>query len=55
MESILLYDNVQRTAFFAWRRGAQTGPFGIPLLESAPVSEKRVALNRCPGRQGYGD
>ena len=26
----------------------------IPLLESAPVSEKRVGLNRSPGRQGYG-
>ena len=42
------------TAFFAWRRGAQAAPFGIPWLESAPVSEKRVALNRSPRRQGYG-
>jgi hypothetical protein len=24
------YDN---RAFFAWRRGAQTRPFGIPLLD----------------------
>ena len=44
----------QRRAFFAWRRGAQAAPFGIPWLESAPVSEKRVALNRSPRRQGYG-
>jgi len=26
----------------------------IPELESAPVSEKRIGLNRCPRRQGYG-
>ena len=29
-------------------------PVWIPLLESAPVSEKRVALKRSPCRQGYG-
>jgi hypothetical protein len=27
---------------------------GIPKLESAPVSVKRVELNRSPRRQGYG-
>jgi hypothetical protein len=42
--------SLERTAFFAWRRGAQTGPFGIPLLESAPVSEK--PLPRPPGLWG---
>jgi hypothetical protein len=26
----------------------------IPRMECAPVSEKRVGLNRSPGRQGYG-
>jgi hypothetical protein len=26
----------------------------IPLLEFAPVSEKRVGLNRSPCRPGYG-
>jgi hypothetical protein len=29
-------------------------PVWIPWLESAPVSEKRVALKRSPHRQGYG-
>jgi hypothetical protein len=47
--------SLERTAFFAWRRGAPAPRFGIPWLESAPVSEKRVALNRSPRRQGYGD
>jgi hypothetical protein len=26
----------------------------LPRLECAPVSEKRVGLNRSPRRQGYG-
>jgi hypothetical protein len=26
----------------------------IAWLDSAPVSEKRIGLNRCPRRQGYG-
>ena len=41
------------TAFFAWRRGAQTRPFGIPVLDPR-VSEKRVELNRSLRGQGYG-
>jgi hypothetical protein len=28
----------------SWRRGAQATPFGIPWLESAPMSEKRSTL-----------
>jgi hypothetical protein len=33
----------------------RTGLCGrIPRLECAPVSEKRVGLNRFPRRQGYG-
>jgi transposase InsO family protein len=43
-----------RTAFFAWRRGARAPLRWAPLPESAPVSEKRVGLSRCPGRRGYG-
>jgi hypothetical protein len=27
----------------------------IPKLESAPVSEKRIGLNRSPDNQVYGD
>jgi hypothetical protein len=33
----------------------RTGPFvRIPQLESAPVSVKRVELNRSPGHAAYG-
>jgi hypothetical protein len=48
--SDIVYDNVQRFS----GRGAQTGSVRIPLLESAPVSEKRVALKRSPRHEGYG-
>jgi hypothetical protein len=43
------HDSVFRSA--ARRTGV---PVGVPLLESAPVSEKRVALNRSLRSQGYG-
>ena len=48
----LPHDNVER--FSLGGAAHRPRPFGIPWLESAPVSEKRVALNRSPRRQGYG-
>jgi uncharacterized protein GlcG (DUF336 family) len=44
-------DNVER---FSLGGAAHGPPLRIPWLESAPVSEKRVALNRSPRCQGYG-
>jgi Tautomerase enzyme len=44
----------ERTAFFAWRRGAQASPRGLRRGGAAPVSEKRVGLSRSSCRQDYG-
>jgi hypothetical protein len=46
-----IYENVQR---FSLGGGAQSGPFGIPSLKSAPVSEKRVALSRSSANNAMG-
>ena len=47
----LAYDNVQR---FTLAGAAHGPPPGIPKLGSAPVSVKRVELNRSSRRPGYG-
>jgi len=39
---------------FRWAARRTDCAAGIPVLESAPVSEKRVGLTRSPCRRGYG-
>lgn len=50
------YNSPTREIESVFRLAARRTGFSarVPQLESAPVSEKRVALNRSPCRQGYG-